>query len=52
MAEAEKRMMEDDLITDDLLLVGSAEFGGREGLGGDFMRGGRIRGIVRCDSRY
>ena len=44
MAEAEKRMIEDELITDDLLLVGSAEFEGRDELGGGgdapFMRGG------------
>ena len=46
MAEAEKRMMEDDIISDNMLLEGSAEFGGGEGLdfGGEFPRGGRVRG--------
>ena len=47
MAEAEKRMMEDDIISDNMLLVGSAEFGSAEGLGieDEFPRGGRARGM-------
>ena len=40
-------MMEDDIISDNILLVGSAEFGSGEGLGirDEFPRGGRARGI-------
>ena len=59
MAEAEKRMIEDELITDDLLLVGSAEFDGREELGGGgdapFMRGGgggRGRGMYSLHHEF
>ena len=46
MAEAEKRMMEDDIISDNILLVGSAEFGSGEGLDirDEFPGGGRARG--------
>ena len=55
IAEAEKRMIEDDIISDDMLLVGSAEFGSGEGLGlgGEFTRGGRARGesVKRCDKK-
>lgn len=47
MAEAEKRMIEDDIISDNMLMVDSAEFGGDDGrrLEGEFGFGGRVRGL-------
>ena len=44
MAEAEKRMREDDFITDKMLLVGGDDFGDEVDIMGDFPRGGGMAG--------
>ena len=55
MAEAEKRMREDDFISDKMLLMGGDEFGDEADIMGAYPRGGgmpggRIRGEINCES--
>ena len=44
MAEAEKRMREDDFISDKMLLMGGDEFGDEADVIGAYPRGGGMAG--------